>query len=139
MGKSCKDIGSQMNINSTVISRLIPKYTQTHNVKDRAMSGPPRTTDAREDRTLVRLKSLSPITNSRVLQTQWKTHTIVSKPFVRRLNAERPARRPLLTQHRKQKRLRWCVARTQCSLRAWRKVHWSDESRFLLHTSDART
>jgi transposase len=35
-------------------------------------------------------------------------------------------------------RLAWCLARRGWNLRTWCKIHWSDESRFLLHVTDDR-
>jgi hypothetical protein len=32
----------------------------------------------------------------------------------------------------------WCLARRGWNLRTWRKIHWSVESRFLLHVTDGR-
>jgi hypothetical protein len=32
----------------------------------------------------------------------------------------------------------WCLARRGWNLRTWRKIHWSDESQFLLHVTDGR-
>jgi hypothetical protein len=40
--------------------------------------------------------------------------------------------------HNRRTRLRWCLARRGWNLRIWRKIHWSDESRFLLHVTDGR-
>ena len=34
--------------------------------------------------------------------------------------------------------LAWCLARRGWNLRTWHKIHWSDESRFLLHVTDDR-
>ena len=38
----------------------------------------------------------------------------------------------MVDRHRRT-RLAWCLARRDWNLRTWRKIHWSDESRFLLH------
>ena len=35
-----------------------------------------------------------------------------------------------------QERLAWCRLRNNHNLRYWRRVHWSDESRYLLHVTD---
>ena len=51
------------------------------------------------------------------------------------LKARRPIRRPFLTDGQKQA---WCGARRNCNLRTWRRIHWSDESRFLIHMTDGR-
>lgn len=37
-----------------------------------------------------------------------------------------------------QERLAWCLMRQHHNLRTWRRVHWSDESRFLLNVTDGR-
>ena len=49
-----------------------------------------------------------------------------------------PVNRCLLTQAHKAFRLQWCQTRRQWNLASWRKVQWSDESRFLLHVTDGR-
>jgi hypothetical protein len=43
----------------------------------------------------------------------------------------------LADRHRRS-RLAWCLARRVWNLRTWRKIHWSDESRFLLRVTDGR-
>ena len=43
----------------------------------------------------------------------------------------------MVDRHRRT-RLAWCLARRGWNLRTWRKIHWSDESRFLLHVTDGR-
>ena len=52
--------------------------------------------------------------------------------------SRRVIKRPLLTPQNQRIRLRWCLARQGWNLRSWRRVHWSDESRFLLHVTDGR-
>ena len=45
---------------------------------------------------------------------------------------------PLLVDRHRRTYLAWCSARRGWNLRTWRKIHWSDESRFLLHVTDGR-
>ena len=52
--------------------------------------------------------------------------------------SRRPVKRCLLTQAHKAARLQWFQTRRQWNLASWRKIHWSDESRFLLHVTDGR-
>ncbi|KAK7096366.1 hypothetical protein V1264_005668 [Littorina saxatilis] len=52
--------------------------------------------------------------------------------------ARRVIKRPRLTDDHKRRRLAWCLARQRWNLRTWRRIHWSDESRFLLHVTDGR-
>ena len=51
-GLSCRDIGTRLGVNHTVISRLVQKHGLTGQVKDRPRSGRPRKTSARDDRAL---------------------------------------------------------------------------------------
>ena len=51
---------------------------------------------------------------------------------------QRVIKRPMLADRHRRTRLAWCLARRRWNLRTWRKIHWSDESRFLLHLTDGR-
>ena len=111
-GMSFKSIGRQMGYHYTVVSRLVRKHTQTNNVKDLPRSGRPRVTSDHDDMALQRL-----VYNRRM-------------PFMG-LKSRRVIKRPLLADRHRPSRLAWCLARRGWNLRSWRKIHWSDESRFL--------
>jgi len=143
-GMSCRAIGAQLNINHTVISRLIRKHTDFGEVKDARRSGRPRKTTDRDDRALVRQARRSPKSTCTQLRHGWHPFNRVSISTIRRrlnftgLRARRPIRRPLVTNQHRHARLAWCQARARWNLRTWRRIHWSDESRFLLHHTDGR-
>ena len=102
---------------------LVRKHTQTNNVKDLPRSGRPRVTSDRDDRALQRLVRRMSFATSPVLKQHWLRRVI---------------KRPLLVDRHRRPRLAWCLARRGWNLRTWRKIHWSDESRFLLHVTDGR-
>ena len=52
------------------------------------------------------------------------------------LKSRRVIKCPLLAHRHWRTRLAWCLARRGWNLRTWRKIHWSDESRFLFHVTD---
>ena len=54
------------------------------------------------------------------------------------MRSRRVIKRPALSYLHKRQRLEWCMVRRQWNLRTWRRVHRSDESRFLLHVTDGR-
>ncbi|GFT50974.1 transposable element Tcb2 transposase [Trichonephila clavipes] len=54
------------------------------------------------------------------------------------LKSKRPFRVLPLTPEHRQQRLQWCQARSMWNVTDWRKVVFSDESRFLLGTDDNR-
>ena len=143
-GMSCKAIGRQMGYHYIVVSRLVRKHIQTNNVKDLPRSGRPRVTSDRDDRALQRLIRRMPFATSPVLEQHWlpnrrlSTRTIRNRLKSAGLKSKRVIKRPLLLDRHRWTRLAWCLARRGWNLRTWRKIHWSDQNRFLLHVTDGR-
>lgn len=52
------------------------------------------------------------------------------------INSRVSAPKPLLTEAQREKRLSWCIERQDWSVRQWKTVIWSDESRFTLFQND---
>ena len=143
-GMSFKAIGRQMGYDYTVVSRLVRKHTQTNNVKDLPRSGRPRVTSTRDDRALQRLVRHMPFATSPVRKQHWLPNRRLSTRTVRNrlksagLKSRRVIKPPLLVDRHRRSRLARCLARRGWNLRAWRKIHWSDKSRFLIHVTDGR-
>jgi transposase len=143
-GMSFIAIGRQMGYHYTVVSRLVRKHTQTNNVKDLPRSGRPRVTSDRDDRVLQGLVRRMPFATSPVLKQNWLPNRRLSTRTVRNrlksagLKSKRVIKLPLLADRHRRSRLAYGLARLGCNLRTWRKIHWSDESRFLLHVIDDR-
>jgi hypothetical protein len=143
-GMSFKAIGRQMGYHYTVVSRLVRKHTQTNNVKDLPRSSRQRVTSDRDNRALQRLVRQMPFATSPVLKQHWLPNRRLSTRTVRNrlksagLKSRRVIKRPLLADRHRRLRLAWCLARRGLNLRTWRKIHWSDESRFLLNVTDGR-
>ena len=47
-----------------------------------------------------------------------------------------PTSKPLLTDRQRENRLNWCIERKDLSIRKWKSVIWSDESRFTIFKND---
>jgi transposase len=143
-GMSFKAIGREMGYHYAVVSRLVRKHTQTNNVKALPRSGKPRVTSDRDDRALQRSVRRMSFATSPVLKQQWLPNRRLSTRTVRNrlksagLKSRRVIKRPLLADRHRQTRLSWCLTRRGWNIRTWRKIHWSDESRFLLHVTDGR-
>ena len=134
-GMSFKAIGRQMGYYYTVVSRLVRKHTQTNNVKDLPRSGRPQVTSDRDDRALQRLVRRMPFATSPVLKQHWLPNRRLSTRTVRNgLKSAGLMSRKVI----KRSRLAWCLARRGWNLRTWRKIHWSNESQFLLHVTEGR-
>ncbi|GBL94987.1 hypothetical protein AVEN_187496-1 [Araneus ventricosus] len=52
-------------------------------------------------------------------------------------SSRRPSRVPLVSQKNRKRRLLWAQERRNWLLQDWKKVAWSDESRFLFHHTAA--
>jgi hypothetical protein len=104
----------------------------------------PWVTSDRDDRALQRLVRRMPFATSPVLKQHWLPNRRLSTGTFRNrlksggLKSRRVIKRPLLADRHRRSRLAWCLARRGWNLRTWRKIHWSDESRFLLHVTDGR-
>ena len=85
-----------------------------------------------------------PFRTSPVLKQHWLPNRRLSTRTVRNrlksagLKSRRVIKRPLLADIIRRSRLAWCLARRGWNLKTWRKIHWSDENRFLLHVTDGR-
>jgi hypothetical protein len=136
-GMSFKAIWRQMGYHYTVASRVVRQHTQTNNVKDLPRFGRPRVTSDRDDRALPRLVRRMIFATSPVLKQHWlpnrrlSTRTVKNRLKSAWLKSRRVIKRPLLADRHRPSRLAWCLARRGWNLRSWRKIHWSDESRFL--------
>ena len=145
-GMSFKAIGRQMGYHYTVVSRLVRKHTQTNNVEDLPRPGRPRVTSDRDDRALQRLVRRIPFAIRPILKQHWllnrrlSTRTVRNRLKSARLVSRRVIKRPLLADRHRRSRLAWFlyITRRDWNLRRWRKIHWSDESRFLLHVTDGQ-
>ncbi|GFU92823.1 retrovirus-related Pol polyprotein from transposon 412 [Trichonephila clavipes] len=109
-------------------------------------SGRPRNTNDREDRAIRRVATSAPTTSLASIQRHLppSRHPVPSRETIRRrltevgLRSRRPLRRLPLTPHHRQCRLDFCRPRATWSVTDWRRVIFSDESRFSLSADDHR-
>ena len=139
------DVANRFIVSQSVISWLYDRFNETGSVMDRHRNGRPRSTNAREDRRLVRGASMDPTRNCTLLSQEFFATSrirITPRTVINRLNEAglhcyMPIKHPLLTAVHKAQRLLWCNERANWN-DEWRTVMFSDESRFCLR-SDRRT
>ncbi|GFV41570.1 transposable element Tc1 transposase [Trichonephila clavipes] len=130
-----------------VVARCWQQWITEGRVYRRGGSGRPRNTNDREDRAIRRVATSAPTTSLASIQRHLppSRHPVPSRETIRRrltevgLRSRRPLRRLPLTPHHRQCRLDFCRPRATWSVTDWRRVIFSDESRFSLSDDDHRT
>ena len=147
-GHSQTAVARQFGVAQCTINRLYTRFRATGSVSDRPRSGRPRITTARQDRA-IRLLHLrdrfktAAETASHTLGTHGRpisAQTARNRLRAERIIARRPYVGPPLTPRRRQVRLDWMRRHgpNRFGMRRWRRVMFTDESRFSLYRSDGR-
>ncbi|UYV64468.1 hypothetical protein LAZ67_3000851 [Cordylochernes scorpioides] len=143
-GWSIRQIAADTHLGASTVHRLWRRWLEQGNVAIYRNVGATRVTSARVDRRILRQAVAAPqATCTAILQHLQDTldHSISTRTISRRLVANgfhscRPLRRLPLTPPNRRQRLEWCRARSTW-MTEWRRVVFSDESRFCL-SSDSR-
>ncbi|GFV71254.1 HTH_Tnp_Tc3_2 domain-containing protein [Trichonephila clavipes] len=146
-GWSNRRIGRHLGRSDMVVARCWQQWITEGRVYRRGGSGRPRNTNDREDRAIRRVATSAPTTSVASIQRHLppSRHPVPSRETIRRrltevgLRSRRPLRRLPLTPHHRQCRLDFCRPRATWSVTDWRRVIFSDESRFSLSADDHRT
>ena len=116
----------------SIIVRLMQRFRQTVNVTDRPCAGRPRKTTPREDRLISRRARRRPFSTAGAFRGNLafgdhiSTHTVIRRLHHQGIGSQWPIKRPQLTLHQ----FDWSHDHLGWTIRTWRRVHWSDESRF---------
>jgi hypothetical protein len=101
-------------------------------------------TTPREDRLIYRRVRQRPFSTAGALRGNLalgghiSTRTVIRRIHHQGMRAWRPIKRPQLTLRQRHARIDWSHDHLGWTIRTWRRVHWSDESRFLLRPTDGR-
>ncbi|GFX49099.1 transposable element Tc1 transposase [Trichonephila clavipes] len=146
-GWSNRRIGRHLGRSDMVVARCWQQWITEGRVYRRGGSELPRNTNDREDRAIRRVATSAPTTSLASIQRHLppSRHPVPSRETIRRrltevgLRSRRPLRRLPLTPHHRQCRLDFCRPRATWSVTDWRRVIFSDESRFSLSADYHRT
>lgn len=144
-GWSYRAIGRHLQRTDTAVQRCWQQWLRQGNCRRNEGSGRPRSTNARQDRMIVRQARTAPTVSLSTIQrtTASSIPPVVPSTISRRLakaglRSQRPLRRlPLTPQHRRS-RLEWCRSRSSWLPSDWHRIVFSDESRFTLAADDHR-
>jgi hypothetical protein len=131
--QSVPKISRLLKVHRTTVTRTIDKYLDGVDLATRPRSGRPKLLTNRSQ------KILKTIVKKKFVE---KTNIEVSTKTIRRnlhemqIFSRIPARKPLLNGQQRERRLKWCTERRDWTVRKWRSVIWSDESRFTIFNND---
>ena len=145
-GVTHRRVAVALNRDHRIIDRLWDRYIQTGSTMDRPRSGRPRVTSARDDQYIVNCALRQRSLNSRRLREQFRAgtninvsdQTIRNRLHARNLRARRHVVRQPLTRRHRIARRQWALVHRRWTRAQWRRVMFSDESRFNLDHHDGR-
>ena len=147
-GQRQQQVANHFGVNVSTIECLVRRLRETGHLADRPRSGRPRVTSRRQDRTirLAHLRNRHLTATETALNTvgthnrQISPKTVGSRLREIGLRARRPYVGLPLTQARRLRRMAWLMAHAPrlFPMRQWRRVLFTDESRFTLYHADGR-
>lgn len=143
-GLSYSQLARQFSLARSTIGAIIQRHRLRGGVEKRHSPGRPKKTSKRDDKLIVRISQADPRLNSVDIHREMSTHSSIqvsSKTVQRRLisaglNGRRPAKKPLISIKNRRARLEFAKTHLSWNLEDWKKVIFSDESKFLLFGSD---
>ncbi|CAK9796236.1 Transposable element Tc1 transposase [Anthophora quadrimaculata] len=145
-GYSYEQIAARFKISKSTAWAIIKKKEEIDSVANRSRSGRKRKTSVRDDKfIIVQSKRNRRLTASEIANeiNRNRSNPISVSTVKRRLKdagltGRIAARKPFLRLANKKKRLAWAVAHKDWTLDQWKKVLWTDESKFEIFGSNRR-
>ena len=136
-GFSHRRVADHFRVNHSIIVRLMQRFRQTGNVTDRPRAGRPRKTTPRGERQRP-FSTAGALPGKLEFGGHFSTRIVIRRLHHQGMRARRAIKRPQLTLRHRDARFDWSHDHLGWTIRTWRRVHWSDESRFLLRPTDGR-
>ena len=143
-GYSMRYVAQRVGVSVSVANRAWSRYQETGQYARRQGSGRHRVTTARQDREIVRRVLEQRTITARCVRSEVDGLHRISEETIRRrlreagLRSHPRAQVPRLTLGHRRARLQFARNHVNWTMRQWRNVYFSDESRFGLYGNDAR-
>ena len=139
-----KDLARQFNLAKSTISKIVRRFEAHGCVVKAQRSGRPKKTSDHQDRLIVRLSKLDPSLTSQDIQKKMvemygialSQSTTKNRLRVAGLFGRRPSKKPFVNKKNRAARLAFAKAHVNWTVADWKKVVFSDESKFNLFGSD---
>jgi transposase len=135
-GLTYREIGAKLHVSKSSVERAVKLVSETGQYNHRQRSGRPRTTTKHDDMMIKRLCQKNPFISSVDIKAELPYMKFSPRTIRRRLQVDckllsrRAARKPLLTEAQRKKRLAFCKKYKDWTVKDWQKVTFSDESTF---------
>ena len=139
--QSIRNISRTFKVSSSAVAKTIKRDDETGSHEDDLRKGRPRVPSAAEDK-FIRVTSLRNCRPNKCF-TEFKEQTHLNITVQMRLSESGlhdriAAKKPLLKDTNKKKRLAWATKHEQMTLDRWKSVIWSDECKFESFASSRR-
>ena len=138
------NIAKQLRMGRSAVHAIIKRFQQRGTVAVKNKSGRPSKVSPRLARTIKRIATENPFLSSNQIKAKIEelegqtvsSRTIRRKLIESKLFARRPAKKPLLSKKNVKDRLKFAENHQNWTLAQWKRVCFSDESKFCLFSSD---
>ena len=143
-GLSPSLLARQFSVSRPAIYSIIRRNRENGGVKKKCKRGRPVSTSEREDKIICRLSKKNPRLNSVDIHREMSTYhgfrpsskTVQRRLVAAGLHGRRPAKKPLISIKNRKARVEFAKRHIGWQIEDWKKVIFSDESKFLLFGSD---
>lgn len=138
--KQC-EISRRLSVTKSVVSKTIANFKRRGMVFNRKSPGRPRKTSRRDDKRIKRLAMVDPFKPATKIKAELDVIHVSTRTIQRRLTEAnfsvcRPAKKPLLSKKNIEARMLFARRHEHWTVRDWKKVLFSDESKYSIFGSD---
>lgn len=142
-GGNYRDLATKYDISISGISQMVSKYKNTGTVSRTPGSGRKKITSAHTDRAIHRFVRANPSTSIRMVKEELALDSVSDRTIRRRIRARGlqsffKLRKPLLRPANVKKRLEFAKKYVDMPISYWKKIIWTDESKFELKNCKRR-
>lgn len=145
-GLNISQISRQLGCSRKLVQNCIKHFEKYNTTDNKIRKPPPRKTTINMDRQIVRMSERDPFLTSNKIKAKIEEqyNVVVSSPTIRRRLQEAGLRgciakkKPLVSKRNRLKRLRFAKMHVNKNVSFWKKILWTDESKFNRFQSDGK-
>lgn len=140
-GKNVDSISRQFVLPSYTVSKIISRYRERGHIEKMPKSGRPRKTTFWMDRRIKRISQRDPwLSGPRIVaeipELDVSPRTVQRRLVEAKLYSRRPAKKPLVSERNRRARLEFARLHLHWTVQDWKKILFSDETRYKIFNSD---